>query len=239
MKTMSGTLRLAIERTRESIQVEPVILEAQSSNSQSAHSVSVHTVQNLSKRNIQVNGIFLDRDGVIIRKAPEGEYITQWAEVEFLPGSIEAIARLHKFGFKVIIVTNQRGVAMDKIPIASLEEIHSKMRAIIADRGGVVSAIYCCTHDISESCLCRKPKPGMLLRAAKEFTLNLTDCWMVGATTVDIEAGKTAGCKTALITQAGNFTNVTEEPDVRAESLEVFVQQILASLVHQLRQEVT
>jgi D-glycero-D-manno-heptose 1,7-bisphosphate phosphatase len=69
----------------------------------------------------------------------------------------------------------------------------------------------------------------MLLRAAKEFSLNLADCWMVGDTTVDIEAGKRAGCKTALITQAAELTNVTEEPDVRAESLEIFAQQILAS----------
>ena len=176
-----------------------------------------------------MTGIFLDRDGVIIRKAPEGEYITQWAEVEFLSGSIEAIACLHRFGLKVIIVTNQRGVATGKIPVSSLEEIHNKMRAVITDRGGVVSAIYCCTHDISESCLCRKPKPGMLLRAAKEFSLNLADCWMVGDTTVDIEAGKRAGCKTALITQAAELTNLTEEPDVRAESLEIFAQQILAS----------
>jgi D-glycero-D-manno-heptose 1,7-bisphosphate phosphatase len=189
-----------------------------------------------------MSGIFLDRDGVIIRKAPEGEYITQWAEVEFLSGSVEAIACLHRFGLKVIIVTNQRGVATGKIPVLSLEEIHSKMRAVITDRGGVVSAIYCCTHDISESCLCRKPKPGMLLRAAKEFSLNLADCWMVGDTTVDIEAGKRAGCKTALITQAVELTNMTEEPDVRAESLEIFAQQILASSklrVQQLRQEVT
>lgn len=174
-------------------------------------------------------GIFLDRDGVIIRKAPEGEYITQSTEVEFLPDSLEAIACLHRFGFKVIIVTNQRGVATGKIPIANLEEIHRNIKLAIADSGGFVSGIYCCTHDISESCFCRKPKPGMLLRAAKEFSLNLVDCWMVGDTTVDIEAGKRAGCKTALITPAVELTNVTEKPDVLAQSLMQLAQKLQVS----------
>jgi D-glycero-D-manno-heptose 1,7-bisphosphate phosphatase len=174
-------------------------------------------------------GIFLDRDGVIIRKAPEREYITQSTEVEFLPDSLQAIACLHRFGFKVIIVTNQRGVATGKIPIANLEEIHRNIRLAIADSGGFVSGIYCCTHDIPESCLCRKPSPGMLLRAAKEFSLNLVDCWMVGDTAVDIEAGKRAGCKTALITQAAEFTNLSEKPDVLAQSLMELTQRLIVS----------
>jgi D-glycero-D-manno-heptose 1,7-bisphosphate phosphatase len=174
-----------------------------------------------------VAGIFLDRDGVIIRKAPETEYITQCAEVEFLPGSLEAIACLNGLGFKAIIVTNQRGVATGKIPAANLEEIHARICAAVSALGGCVSAIYCCTHDISESCFCRKPKPGMLLRAAREFSLNLADCWMVGDSAVDIEAGKRAGCKTALICHAVELTNLTEKPDVWVRSLAAFSQQIL------------
>jgi D-glycero-D-manno-heptose 1,7-bisphosphate phosphatase len=177
-----------------------------------------------SKGSLQVSGIFLDRDGVIIRKAPEGEYITRWAEVEFLPGSIEAIATLNRYGFTVLIVTNQRGVATGKIPVANLEEIHSKITDVVADAGGLVSEIYCCTHDVSESCFCRKPQPGMLLRAAKEFSLNLAECWMVGDSAVDIVAGKRAGCKTAYISQTAELTNLAERPDVRVESLQVFAQ---------------
>src|SRR5260370_16399695 len=92
-----------------------------------------------SKRSLQMTGIFLDRDGVIIRKAPEGEYITQWAEVEFLPGSIEAIVCLHKFGFKVIIVTNQRGVATGKIPVAILKKIHDKIKPLFPHHACLVS----------------------------------------------------------------------------------------------------
>jgi D-glycero-D-manno-heptose 1,7-bisphosphate phosphatase len=171
-----------------------------------------------------VSGIFLDRDGVIIRKAPEGEYITRWSEVEFLPGSIEAIATLHGYGFTVLIVTNQRGVATGKISAANLEEIHSKIKDVVADAGGLVSEIYCCTHDVSESCFCRKPQPGMLLRAAKEFSLNLADCWMVGDSAVDILAGKRAGCKTAQVSQTIELKNLPEKPDVRVESLQAFAQ---------------
>jgi histidinol-phosphate phosphatase family protein len=159
----------------------------------------------------------------------KGEYITQWAEVEFLPDSLKAITCLHRFGFKVIIVTNQRGVATGKIPIANLEEIHRNIRLAIADNEGYVSDIYCCTQNISESCFCRKPKPEMLFRATKEFSPNLFACWIVDDTTVDIEAGKRAGCKTALITQAVELTNVTEKPDVLAQSLMELAQQILVS----------
>jgi D-glycero-D-manno-heptose 1,7-bisphosphate phosphatase len=175
-----------------------------------------------SKGSLQVSGIFLDRDGVIIRKAPEGEYITRWAEVEFLSGSIEAITTLRGNGFTVVIVTNQRGVATGKIPVASLDEIHSRIRGVVADAGGLVSEIYCCTHDVSESCFCRKPQPGMLLRAAKDFSLNLADCWMVGDSGVDILAGKRAGCKTAHISQTMDLKNLAERPDLRVESLRAF-----------------
>jgi histidinol phosphatase-like enzyme len=97
----------------------------------------------------------------------------------------------------------------------------SGLSAGLAARGG--------THDISESCFCRKPKPGMLLYGAKEFGLNLAECWMVGDTSVDIEAGKKAGCKTALITSLGELTAVAERPDVLARTLMELTHQHLLS----------
>jgi D-glycero-D-manno-heptose 1,7-bisphosphate phosphatase len=99
-----------------------------------------------------VSAILLDRDGVIIRKAPEGGYVTEWSEVEFLPGSLDAIAEFRHLGYKLIIVTNQRGVATGKIELPKLKEIHARMKDVIARCGGNVSGIYYCPHDDSEGC---------------------------------------------------------------------------------------
>ena len=175
-----------------------------------------------------MSAIFLDRDGVIIRKAPEGEYVADWGEVEFLPGSLGAIAALHRFGYKVIVITNQRGVATGKIQLCKVEEIHTKIRKVVADSGGKISAIYYCRHDTSEGCACRKPKPGMLLDAASEHQLHLRECWMVGDAATDIAAGKSVGCKTALITQSEAFQQWNEKPDIWAESLALVAKRILA-----------
>lgn len=174
-----------------------------------------------------MNAIFLDRDGVIIRKALDGEYVADWSEVEFLRGSSEAIAAFCCFGYKVIVVTNQRGIATGKIELSKLNEIHSRMLDVIASCGGSISGIYCCPHDISEDCSCRKPKPGMLLQAAAEHQLHLADCWMVGDTETDIAAGKSAGCKTALITHSEEFQQWALKPDISAQSLELAADRIL------------
>lgn len=174
-----------------------------------------------------MRAIFLDRDGVIIRKAPDGEYVTDWCEVEFLPGSLEAIAAFHSLCYKVVIVTNQRGLAAGKIQLSKLLEIHARMNKVIASCGGGVSGIYFCPHDISEDCPCRKPKPGMLLRAAAEHQLTLPECWMIGDAATDIAAGKSVGCKTALISQSKEDHSWTEKPDISVASLDLAAKCIL------------
>ena len=174
-----------------------------------------------------MRGIFLDRDGVIIRKAADGEYITNIEEMKFLPGSAEAIAKLSRSGFKIIVTTNQRGVATGKIKLVDLEDIHARLRQVVADFGGDVCDVFYCPHDISEGCTCRKPKAGMLLQAAKKHRLTLAECWMVGDMETDITAGRNAGCKTALVTRSKEFSNWTVQPDVWAESLVFAAERIL------------
>lgn len=144
--------------------------------------------------------VFLDRDGVINRKAPtEDEYITLWDEMEILPGVSQAIACLNRVGFKVIVVTNQRGVARGLITAAQLESIHERMCQHLAAAGARVDGIYYCPHELEPPCTCRKPKPGMLLHAARVHNVDLAISWMIGDSDKDIEAGKRAGCRTARI----------------------------------------
>src|SRR5215831_6533466 len=104
---------------------------------------------------------FLDRDGVINRKAREGEYVTRWEEMEILPEVGKAIALLNQAGFLVIVVTNQRCVAKGLITTGELEVLHRRMLEALANDGARIDAIYYCPHEAQPPCRCRKPKPGM------------------------------------------------------------------------------
>lgn len=141
--------------------------------------------------------VFLDRDGVINKKAPPHEYITSWKEFEFLPGAIDAIRDLSGSDYKIIIITNQRGIARGKMSFDDLSEIHSSMLEAIRKFGGRIDRIYFCPHD--EGCECRKPLPGMLDEAAKEFTIDFQKSWVVGDSESDIAAGKSRNCRTIFI----------------------------------------
>jgi histidinol-phosphate phosphatase family protein len=143
--------------------------------------------------------VFLDRDGVINRKAVEGEYVTRWEDFHFLPGVAEAISLLDRAGWSVIVISNQRCVARGLLTIAELDAIHQKMVEELARSGAKLDGIYYCPHDKESACSCRKPSPGMLLTAAQEHQIDLASSWMVGDSASDIEAGKRAGCGTVRI----------------------------------------
>jgi D-glycero-D-manno-heptose 1,7-bisphosphate phosphatase len=174
-----------------------------------------------------VTAVFLDRDGVIIKKAPEGEYIADCSQVEYLPGALESVRDLCEAGFRIFIVTNQRGLALHKIRLQDFDEINNRMKLTFAAHGAAITDIYFCPHDISESCVCRKPKPGMLLRAAEEYGLILQYCWMIGDSLSDVEAGNNAGCKTILITDSARTLVV--KSNFLASDLKSAVRQILDS----------
>lgn len=134
--------------------------------------------------------VFLDRDGVINVKAPEGEYIESWDEFSFLPGAIEAVARLRAAGLRLVVATNQRGVALGRMSAADVESIHASM----IDGGVDVDRVYYCPHDDGQ-CDCRKPLPGMLERAAREVPgVSLgRSAAIVGDSETDMEAGRAVG----------------------------------------------
>jgi histidinol-phosphate phosphatase family protein len=143
--------------------------------------------------------IFLDRDGVINEKAPKDDYIKSWNEFEFLHGVKEAIKRLNKAGFLVIVITNQRGVAKGLMTEEDLKDIHTKLIKELKKSGARIDSIYYCPHDEKDNCNCRKPKIGMFLKAKEDFNIDLNKSWLVGDSNSDIIAGQKAGCKTILI----------------------------------------
>lgn len=147
--------------------------------------------------------VFLDRDGVINRKARSGEYIRGWDEFRFIERAKDAVKLLNRAGYAVIVVTNQRGVARGLMTEGDLKQIHEKMRMEIEASGGKIDAIFSCTHDHEDKCLCRKPGIGMLLKAKKKFGIDLGSSYMIGDSITDIEAGTRAGLKENILIADG------------------------------------
>lgn len=169
---------------------------------------------------------FLDRDGVINRKLPEGQYVTRWEELQFLPGVADAIALLTQAGFCVLAVSNQRCVAKGLLTVNDLESIHARMCRELAERGAFVTKVYYCPHAGDPPCECRKPAPGLILRAAREHEIDLKESWMIGDSNIDVEAGKNAGCRTVRITDGDAAVDC--KPDLYARTLLDAAEQVLA-----------
>ncbi len=141
--------------------------------------------------------IFLDRDGVInINRA---DHVKCWSEFEFLPGALDSIRRLTETGLPIFVVTNQAIVNRKLITTEALDDIHKQMIAEINKAGGQITKVYHCPHDTHEKCTCRKPEPGMLLQAAKEFDIDLAESFFIGDAWSDVEAGLTAGARSILV----------------------------------------
>lgn len=161
---------------------------------------------------------FLDRDGVLNRKPPEGDYVKSWGEFEFLPRVAEAIAQLNHHGFRVIVATNQRGVSLGKLRDDGLRDIHTRMRAELEKAGARLDAIYYCPHD-RNSCRCRKPEVGMFHQAHRDFAdIEFSQSVVVGDSAVDMEAGARLGLKRMLIGhRAGIIALALAEKGIRVD----------------------
>jgi len=107
-----------------------------------------------------VRTVFLDRDGVLNRKMPEGEYVTGWEQFEILPGVVDAIGRLNRAGVRAIVISNQRGVALGKMTEADVNNVHARLADLLAAEGAHLDAFFYCPHD-KNACTCRKPLPGL------------------------------------------------------------------------------
>jgi histidinol-phosphate phosphatase family protein len=140
--------------------------------------------------------VFLDRDGTIARDVP---YCRRPEDFTLLTGAGEGIKLLHQNGFKIIIVTNQSGIARGYFDEDILAKIHRKMNDDLAGFGTRIDAIYYCPHHPDDNCACRKPKKGMLVRAAGEMDIDIAHSYLIGDKEIDVAAAKNAGCKAILI----------------------------------------
>lgn len=150
--------------------------------------------------------VFLDRDGVINRRPPEHQYVRSTGEFTWLDGSAQAVSRLRAAGFFVVVVSNQRGIARGLVDWRTLGAIEHIIQEELARHGARVDAFYYCPHDREQACDCRKPAPGLLLRAAAEHHLDLGASVMIGDGETDVDAGRAAGCATVRVGARTNST---------------------------------
>ena len=142
--------------------------------------------------------IFLDRDGTL---NVEKNYLYKPSDWEWIPGAIETIRSFNQAGYLVIVVTNQAGIARGFFSSAEVESLHRHVDGMLAAKGARVDGYYYCPHhsDFSGPCDCRKPKPGMLLRAQSDHQIDMSRSWMIGDKLIDVQAGLAAGVRSMLV----------------------------------------
>ena len=158
--------------------------------------------------------VFLDRDGTIVEDVG---YLHELDKVKFLPGASKAIKLINESGFKVIIITNQAGVARGYFTEEAVKEINKYIQETLAREEAFIDMIYFCPHHVEgiieeyrKDCYCRKPNPGMIEKATREFSLDLKNSFVIGDKISDIEAGHRAGCRTILLTGEDHSHNEKE-----------------------------
>lgn len=145
--------------------------------------------------------IFLDRDGVVIENC--SNYVRSWADVELFPQALEALAAVRDTPRRIVLVTNQSAVGRGIISREAAEAINEQLLAEIRRAGGRIDAVYMCPHGPSDGCDCRKPRPGLLLRAAAELDIDLPRSIMIGDALSDVEAGQAAGVGQSILLRTG------------------------------------
>ena len=160
--------------------------------------------------------VFLDRDGTMARDVP---YCRSPEDFELFPSTAKAVKLLREHGFKVIVITNQSGIARGYFTEETLARIHEKMKKELAKEGAGVDGIYYCPHHPDDNCDCRKPRPRLVLQATEDFNIDLTRSFVVGDLEMDVGLGRAVGCRTVLLPNPGNENRKQEAPDYTAADL--------------------
>ena len=152
-----------------------------------------------SNENVNAEGpaIFIDRDGVINCRKP-GDYVLDFSQFVFVPGIRAAMKQLASLHLPIIVISNQAAVGKGLLDLAGLDEITARMQQALLEDGTALTAVYYCPHRPDENCLCRKPKPELLYRAAADFNIHLRRSVFIGDSETDVQAAMSAGCEPIL-----------------------------------------
>jgi D-glycero-D-manno-heptose 1,7-bisphosphate phosphatase len=143
--------------------------------------------------------VFLDRDGVLNLKLPEGRYVSSWSEFQPLPGVPQAIARLNRADLRIVVVSNQRGIALGLYTSEDVRKVHSELQSWLQSQGAHIDAFYFCPHN-KQQCSCRKPLPGLFHQARAEFPdIDAASSIMIGDSLSDIQFGHRLGMRTIFL----------------------------------------
>src|SRR5271167_4376235 len=148
--------------------------------------------------------IFIDRDGVINCRRPD-DYVLDWSQFIFMPGMRAALKQLATLGLPMIVISNQAAVGKGLLDSLRLQEITTRMQQALLSDGTPLAAAYYCIHRPDENCPCRKPKPGLLVKAAADFHIDLCRSIFIGDSATDVEAAQAAGCQPVLLGAGLNF----------------------------------
>jgi histidinol-phosphate phosphatase family protein len=177
--------------------------------------------------------IFLDRDGVLIEN--RSDYVRVWSQVHVFSDAIHALSHSSLEKFKIVIITNQSAVGRGIISLQTANEINSRLVRLILAENGRVDGVYLCPHGPEDGCECRKPRPGLLLQAARELSLDLKRSWMIGDAWSDLQAGAAAGVRGTIIVKTGRGADqllLSRPPEIQSnfvcENLSQAVESILA-----------
>lgn len=153
--------------------------------------------QSATVKNSLEKFLLLDRDGVINKDRPDS--VLAIDQFEILPGVCDALGSLTRSGYRTLVITNQACVGRKALSSHALEDIHRHLQACLAAAGGRIDEFFICTHAAEEGCFCRKPKPGLIFQAMKQWRFVAAETWFVGDARRDIEAARSAGCLAALV----------------------------------------
>lgn len=164
--------------------------------------------------------IILDRDGVINQDSDD--YIKSVDEWQPIEGSIEAISKLSQAGIKVVIATNQSGLARGLFDEIELAKMHQKMCELVELAGGTVDGVFYCPHLPADNCQCRKPKPGLIASIEKEFNCSAKNAYFIGDSLKDIQAARAAGCTPILVKTGKGLITLEKSPAEELANVQVF-----------------
>jgi len=155
--------------------------------------------------------LMIDRDGVINRKAPRGEYVASWNEFSFLRENVRGMKKLSEGGYSFIVISNQAGIARGVVSKDAVDAINQRMRQTLEEEGIPILDVYVCPHHWEEDCLCRKPKPGLFFKASREWLFRLDKAYFVGDDPRDCQAAYRAGCGCVYIGSRDELKNLLPE----------------------------